>query len=656
MARPGASTRSLFSISSGASRRPSSASSARESIASPGTPSSISSADGSIPPLRPYHVFPCVWAYEAHARNELLCCSRETFARLRDDAALRLRQRAEDLAHDARLRRRAGRDVEALGEELRAECKRFRERIGEAERLLAEPLAAPAGVEGGEADGAARGAGTAAAGDGGGRDDAEAGERRALPGPAAGERNRFWIAAVDPPITFVHDFRGEVVDTLYNVGQTWTFSFGAWYYRQKRWFFNQHRWRRTYRLTQLENLAVSQELLMGVLNAVEQLTVYPAHDAALTDLEVAVVLLAAYRAALEPRSERSGSVDGLLLDCSRTLRSLADDVAAEVPPAPGAAHATSFFAYRDPPGMRFYAPVQQGRRYAPGTFDEHVLVAVLIRRGVISSLPGSSRLVSRDVSERMTGTARDDLVALWTFRLFGHRFGGPAPVIVSEQHYLRSGLTALAALLLLWKVLNSESVFVAGRAGRFSLKDVFPEGLGAGDGEGGGPSASSPSGVVGEEGFSARNVKNFEFLIERYVVPWYAREPAVTVSQLFPGLLLLAYCESHRAGWDLARRSADPAGASGGGSSALHVQPSKVNPLLEYMMLQATAASDRDVERLAAHDYALFHCENGLGRFLSAALPRHRVLAVGGQLFNVQSVYDCLYFFVLGFLPVINVT
>lgn len=656
MARSGASTRSLFSISNGASRRPSSVSSVRESIASPGTPFSISSADGSIPLLRPYHGFPCVWAYEAHARNALLCCSRETFARLRDDAALRLRQRAEDLAHDARLRRRAGLDVDALGEELRAECKRFRERIGEAERLLTEPLAVPSGVEGRELDGSARGSGTVSTGDEGERDDVEVKKRRAATGPASGEPNRYWIAAVDPPITFVHDFRGEVVDTLYNVGQTWTFSFGAWYYRQKRWFFNQHRWRRIYHLTQLENLAVSQELLMGVLNAVEQLTVYPAHDASLTDIEVAVVLLAAYRAALEPKSERSGSVDGFLLDCSRILRSLADDVAAEIPPAPGAVQSTSFFTYRDPPGMRFYAPVQQGRRYAPGTFDEHVLVAVLIRRGVISNLPGSSRLVSRDVAERMTGAAQDDLIALWTLRLFGHRFGSSVPVIVSEQHYLRSGLTALAALLLLWKVLNSESVFVAGRAGRFSLKDVFPDGLGIGDGDGSGSSGPSSSGVVGEEGFSARNVKNFEFLIERYVVPWYAREPGVTVSQLFPGLVLLAYCESHRAGWDLARRSVDQGISSSGGSSALHVQPSKVNPLLEYMMLQATAASERDVERLAAHDYALFHYENGLGRFLSTALPRHRVLAVGGQLFNVQSVYDCLYFFVLGFLPVINVT
>lgn len=464
---------------------------------------------------------------------------------------------------------------------------------------------------------------------------------------------------MDPPITFVNDFRGEVVDTLYNVGQTWTFSFGSWYYRQKRWFFNQSRWRRVYHLTQIENLAVSQELLMGVLNAVEQITVYPAHDVGLSDLEVAVCILAAYRAALEPRADLSGSVEGFLVDCSRILKSLADDIVSAMPPSSGGSTATSssssFFVYRDPPGMKFYAPVHQGRRYAPGTFDEHILVAVLIRRGVIASLPGSSRLLSRDVSERMTGSAKDDLLALWTLRLFGQRFGTSVPVIVTEQHYLRSGLTALTALLLLWKVLNSESVFVAGRAGRFSLKDVFPDGIGAGDGDGADVSVSSSS-AVGEEGFSARTVKNFEFLIERYVVPWYSRDPTVTLSQLFPGLVLLAYCESHRGGWDLARRSVDSVDGTGSTSSALHVQPSRVNPLLDYMMLQSTASSDRDTERLAAHDYALFHCENGLSRFLSTTLPRHRVLAVGGQFFNVQSVYDCLYFFVLGFLPVINVT
>ncbi|AFX83392.1 E77 [Murid betaherpesvirus 8] len=576
--------------------------------------------------LKTFHDLPCIVAYEAHREN-VLACPREVLARLRDEGALRLRQRAEDLEHGARLRRRAGEDLDALEKDLRDECKRFRDRIGEAERLLVESMS---NFQDGSGE------------DGGVRSNVASEEQqddgiRANKGTVCRDDGSVvWIVACDPPISFSEDFRGELVDTLFNVSQTWTFSFGSWYYRLKRWLYNQPRWRRVYRLTQIESLSVSQELLMGVLNATEQITVYPGHDAVLSDLEVAVCIMAAYQTALDPLSDMSASVEGVLRGCSRILRSMVDDLSAEV--SVGVENA---FSYRDPSGMRFYTPMSQGRKYAAGTFDENAIVSVLFRKGALSHLPGSSKVVSKDVMDRLSGVAHDDFLTLWALRLFGKRLGTVVPVITAEQHYLRSGITALLCLILLWKVLNSESVF-SGRQGKFSLKDVFPDAFG-----------ENKCASEIEEGFCGADIKNFEFMIERYVLPWYSRNPSVTISQLWPGLILLAYSESHRSGWDISRKVSDA--TESGVSAALHVQISKANPLVEYMMLQSNAAPDKDVERLAAHDYALFHCENGIGRLLSVTLPKHRVLVLGTQLFNLQTVYDVIYFFVLGFLPVINV-
>nr|WEG69903.1 DNA packaging tegument protein UL25 [Mastomys natalensis cytomegalovirus 3]WEG70323.1 DNA packaging tegument protein UL25 [Mastomys natalensis cytomegalovirus 3]WEG70463.1 DNA packaging tegument protein UL25 [Mastomys natalensis cytomegalovirus 3]WEG70603.1 DNA packaging tegument protein UL25 [Mastomys natalensis cytomegalovirus 3]WEG70883.1 DNA packaging tegument protein UL25 [Mastomys natalensis cytomegalovirus 3] len=583
-------------------------------------------------PLKTFHDLPCIVAYEAH-RGNVLVFSAEALERLRDESVLRFRQRAEDLTHDARLRRRAGEDLDALGEEIRGECKKFRDRISEAERLLVEPMPNIQVDEGRRDDG--RGSAVSA---GDGTEYSERGGEGGGHGVSSTECDvsRFWITVVDPPITFSNDFRGELVDTLFGVSQAWTFSFGSWYYRLKRWLYNQPRWRRVYRLTQIENLAVSQELLMGVLNAVEQVTVYPAHDSVLSDIEVATCIIAAYQASVDPSLDVPVSVEGILANCSRTLKMIYDDVFAETGMSGG-----NMFAYKDPPGLRFYAPVQQGRRYASGTFDENAIVAAMFRRGALAHLPGSCKTVTREVMDRLSGAAHDDMLTLWALRLFGKRLGTVVPVITLEQHYLRSGLTAVMCLLVLWKVLNSESFF-SRRNGRFSLKDIFPDGIG------------SDSSADVEEGFSSGCIKNFEFMMERYVVPWYARDSSVTASQLWPGLMLLAYCDSQRSGWDLSRRSIEPSDA--GVTVALHVQPSKANPLVDYMLLQHTAAPEKDVDRLAAHDYSLFHCENGLGKLLSINLPKHRMLTIGTHYFNLQNAYDCTYFFVLGFLPIISVT
>lgn len=140
--------------------------------------------------------------------------------------------------------------------------------------------------------------------------------------------------------------------------------------------------------------------------------------------------------------------------------------------------------------------------------------------------------------------------------------------------------------------------------------------------------------------------------MQYYIGPWYARDPAVTLSQLFPGLALLAVTESVRSGWDPSRREDSAGGGDGGG--AVLMQLSKSNPVADYMFAQSSKQYG-DLRRLEVHDALLFHYEHGLGRLLSVTLPRHRVSTLGSSLFNVNDIYELLYFLVLGFLPSVAV-
>lgn len=558
--------------------------------------------------------------------EHVLVCPRDVLERLRSDGVLRLRQQREELSRDRILRRHVAEQFAALQSTLEVNCDRLRKKIGVTETLLTTY-----GISG-----------DVELGDGGSEGeekDSEPAKRRRDASPTEGVRDhasgqarksRIGIAPNDPPISFVDDFRGEFVDTLFNETQSWTFSFGSWYYRLKRFLFVQGRWKRLYRISQIENLSVSQELLMGVINALERVTVYPSHDCVVSDLEAAVCLLAAYHAAVRPADETPMTVVEILRSSSKMLKVLSDDLSNEF----GSRVGTNLFSFNDPADMTFYAPVQGGRRYANKTFDRHVLVDVLFRRGVIQKLPGYSRCSERVVEERLSGSARDDLLSIWSRRVLGGRLL-EVPVFVYEQHYLRSGLVALEALIFLWKVLNSESVF-SPRNSRFSLRDVFP----------------TETSVSVETGFSGHGAKNFEYVVEQYVIPWYERDQGVTVSRLWPGLVLLAVTESSRSGWDVSQRDVSAGERDGG----VQVQSTKSHPVAEYMFSQASPASENGAERLRAHDAVLFHYENGLGRLLSVPLPKHRVLSLGAQLFNVADVYDCLYFFALGFLPVVSVT
>ncbi|AKI20666.1 DNA packaging tegument protein UL25 [Human betaherpesvirus 5] len=468
---------------------------------------------------------------------------------------------------------------------------------------------------------------------------------RPLPGNVP---SYFGITQNDPFIRFHTDFRGEVVNTMFENASTWTFSFGIWYYRLKRGLYTQPRWKRVYHLVQMDNFSISQELLLGVVNALENVTVYPTYDCVLSDLEAAACLLAAYGHALWEGRDPPDSVMAVLGELPQLLPRLADDVSREIAAWEGpVAAGNNYYAYRDSPDLRYYMPLSGGRHYHPGTFDRHVLVRLFHKRGVLQHLPGYGTITEELVQERLSGQVRDDVLSLWSRRLLVGKLGRDVPVFVHEQQYLRSGLTCLAGLLLLWKVTNADSVF-APRTGKFTLADLLGSDAVAGGGLPGGRAGGEEEGYGGRHG----RVRNFEFLVQYYIGPWYARDPAVTLSQLFPGLALLAVTESVRSGWDPSRREDSAGGGDGGG--AVLMQLSKSNPVADYMFAQSSKQYG-DLRRLEVHDALLFHYEHGLGRLLSVTLPRHRVSTLGSSLFNVNDIYELLYFLVLGFLPSVAV-
>nr|CDI95413.1 GP77 [Caviid herpesvirus 2 str. CIDMTR] len=602
--------------------------------------------------------------YEPHVQNTLLC-PEEYLHRLRDESAIQLRRYREEALRDRILRYHMGEDVSELASRLTDRCTELRARVG----LVSETLSGHAsGGEFGDLvvsayrddDGGAARASEAPTS----RptaDDRPSGQGAGPSSETRADRNgRFGIAQCDPEIRFQSDFRGELIATLYSESQHWTFSLGVWYYRLKRTLYGYPSWRRIYKISNVDGFNVSQELLMGVINAVENVTVCPTYDCLVSDLEAAACLLAAYYAVRVVRRSDSStpdaaleSVSAVLRNSGRVLKVLLEDMTAEAEDRGGGGRlAANRYGYRDPSGMRYYIPLKGGKRYATGTFDQHAVVRVMLKHGVLTRLPGS-RDADMDyvVSEMAFGKTPHDPLFTWSSRLLRDLLGTErVPVLTGEQQYLRSGLTCIMGMLLMFQTSNLQSVF-GGREGHFNFTDVLRSDFPA--------SSASTSGSVGEPGYVPNVVRNYEYLMEAYVVRWYRRDRNVTFSQLFPGLVLACAADSVRSGWVHGSGDDDElSSASSGDNVTTLLRNARSNPVVEFMFAQHEGKHrlGDDPKRLEAHDALLFHYENGLGRVLSNPLPGQFVLGLMSSLFGVGNVYDYLYFTALGFLPVVQVS
>ncbi|AGT99242.1 portal capping protein [Suid betaherpesvirus 2] len=444
----------------------------------------------------------------------------------------------------------------------------------------------------------------------------------------AGSANKLGITQIDPHIEYVHDFRGEIIFTFFSDVHAWSYTMGPWYYKIKQYLFYESKWKRRLKIVNVESLSISQELLTALINAAEKVTYYPSYDVMISDLEAAACILISYYSVFACNVDLedvrdAGDVFPLL---SAIFKFLADDIVMEQSVGDDSIN----FGFDDPEGIRFYTPINRGKHYHKGTFDNNILMRIFLRREVFGHLPRETTHLHSDlIGDRMFGAPVEDRLLYWTKRFWGPKMGHNIPNFVQDQHYLRSGITAIQSMFLLWKVLNSESVFGA-KKGKFFLSMIF---------------SNVDASTISEVDFQSRDIRNFEYLVENYVTPVYRSDSETTISKLFPGLVLLMVNESISTGWE-------PGGKQKNRRvNILHVRSSTQNPIVEYMFSQISS-NYTDIMRLEVHDKCLFHFEHGLNELLLLSLPKNRMLSVSSSLFNVRDIYEFLYFLVLGFLPI----
>ena len=547
-----------------------------------------------------FYQFPIQPIFEGHVRNTLIC-TEEDMQQLQNLGIRKLRKEKEEIQKNKILKNLLKTELDVLQAHVQTECPKLNTNLRDIENalLLENQKIIPSS-------------------------ETHSVLEESLQAKTV---TQVTITQIDPAIHFTENFRPEMIKTFYNNTQMWSYTFGAWFYKLKRAFFTDSKLKRMLKLTYVDSLSITQELLSISINALEQITIYPMHDNLVSDLEAGLCLLTAFFASYPGTflTENIKFVD-VIQNLSQIFRYLNTEILATKNASPQ----DFYFGFNDPDKMKYFIPLCKGRHYAINTFSNHILIKIFIKKGVIKQVPGDQMSKGHVVIEsKLTGTLTDDKLLYWTQILLQPKLGKEVPIFVHQQQYLRSGIVAIESLYLLWQILNSESIF-GKRTGKFYLTTIFPH-VNAED--------------VTETEFSSVNIQNFEFLMKNYVVPTYLANNESTISTLFPGLISIVVNESVRLGWDHNQNTLTQ-------TNALHSQ-TKDNPFVEYIRSQLEETAELAV--LEKHDKILFHFENGLNVTLSLALPRHRLFAMASSLFNVADLYDFLYFLVLGFIPVATV-
>lgn len=165
--------------------------------------------------------------------------------------------------------------------------------------------------------------------------------------------NQVAITPLDPFIRFTDDFRGEMINTFFNNAQMWNFTFGSWFYKLKRVFYNEPGLRRALKITNVDSLTISKELLTVTVNALEQATVYPIFGSEMSDLEAALCILAAFYSTYENSQidERTTLVDIITL-----LPVIFRLLGSEITTLKNVSPSGTYFGFNDPSCMKFLFP------------------------------------------------------------------------------------------------------------------------------------------------------------------------------------------------------------------------------------------------------------------------------------------------------------
>lgn len=426
------------------------------------------------------------------------------------------------------------------------------------------------------------------------------------------------IVNTDPAFAFQDSFRREFLTTLYTESSK-IYTFGEWYFRLKRMFYDEDRYRRKFKIQNNDTPNISFELLQGILDTVELVTVNPATGAVLTDLQSAMCIMWAFYTTVRPDVEIPP-----LAEAIRTVPLILTLLIREIRNSNQGFNLMGAYGFNDK-NLVFYTPQKQ--RYDVNTFKDNSILQILYRVNAIQHLP------SDFIGANMRANLDVDLNEDWLFRvtttLLRNSNIKKIPIFSHEQYYLRAGLYTVAALIFIQQILDSESMFNVDSHRRFDISLFTHD--------------RAPTYEVNY--VPGDNIKNFEYLWEKYVIPTYLRDPSnTTVSTLFPGVVLLGIHVSELNGW------LGPGHVIKHQSNVVSLKSDKIRPLYNYLLLHH-GTPRQIIETLKTHDQALFYFENGINILLNKPLMKEYVFKLTQRHFNAGDIYELCYFFVLGFLP-----
>ncbi|AFR32467.1 DNA packaging tegument protein UL25 [Leporid alphaherpesvirus 4] len=270
-------------------------------------------------------------------------------------------------------------------------------------------------------------------------------------------------------------------------------------------------------------------------------------------------------------------------------------------------------------------------RYERGALSTHIVVATLLRAGVLPAAPGEvarGAATIADPEERL----RDDGVNRAAAALLGR---GHNLFLWEDQPLLRAAVNTITGLSVLHRLLFNSNVYSDRLENRLQLGMLIPGAV---------PAEAISKGASGaDSGLVRSGDNNFEALCAAYVAPLYQANRGVELTQLFPGLS--AFCLDAQAsrGGPSTRRVLD---ISAGNRQAPLV---RLTALELTNRARSTGAAVGEV--LEAHDALALQYEQGL----AVLAQQSRGTMLGGakrqNAFNIGSDYDLLYFLCLGFIP-----
>ncbi|BAP00704.1 DNA packaging tegument protein UL25 [Pteropodid alphaherpesvirus 1] len=272
-----------------------------------------------------------------------------------------------------------------------------------------------------------------------------------------------------------------------------------------------------------------------------------------------------------------------------------------------------------------------GGRYDRGALLPHVVVATLMRHGVLPAAPGDVPKDAVGGIDPDNQAHQDDVNrAAAAFLSRGQNL-----FLWEDQTLLRATANTITCLLVIQRLLLNGNVYADRLNNRLQLGMLIPGAV---------PSEAIAKGASGSDSGAVKSGdNNLEALCRHYLDPLYQADPKVELTQLFPGLAAL--CLDAQAGRTTAstRRVVD---MSAGSRQAALVR------LTALELINRTRANTTPVgEVISAHDALALQFEQGLGLLAQQARIGPSTNAKRFGAFNVNSDYDLLYFLCLGFIP-----